>query len=78
MTVGQSKAKIYGEKDMKITFADVAGVDEAKEELREVIEFLKTPENSPPRRKDSQRDLIRRPAGNRQDSLARAVAGEAG
>ena len=45
MTVGQSKAKIYAEKDTKVTFADVAGVDEGKEELREVIEFLKTPEN---------------------------------
>jgi cell division protease FtsH len=44
MTVGQSKAKIYAEKDTKVTFADVAGVDEAKEELREVIDFLKTPE----------------------------------
>ena len=44
MQVGQSKAKIYVEKDIKVTFADVAGVDEAKEELREVIEFLKTPE----------------------------------
>src|SRR5512140_1697964 len=44
MQVGQSKAKIYVEKDIKVTFADVAGVDEAKEELQEVIEFLKTPE----------------------------------
>ena len=44
MTVGQSKAKIYAEKNTKVTFADVAGVDEAKDELREVIEFLKTPE----------------------------------
>src|SRR6185295_4698972 len=39
MTVGQSKAKIYAEKDTKVTFEDVAGVDEAKEELREVIDF---------------------------------------
>ena len=44
MQVGQSKAKIYMEKDIKVTFADVAGVDEAKEELQEVIEFLKTPD----------------------------------
>ena len=42
MTVGQSKAKIYAEKDTKVTFADVAGVDEAKEKLREV-EKLKVP-----------------------------------
>ena len=47
MQVGQSKAKIYVEKDIKVTFADVAGVDEAKDELREVIEFLKTPEKFP-------------------------------
>src|SRR5260370_25186584 len=44
MTVGQSKAKIYMETDVKVSFADVAGVDEAKEELIEVIEVLKTPE----------------------------------
>src|SRR3990172_2580560 len=44
MTVGKSKAKVYMEKEVKVTFADAAGVDEAKEELREVIEFLKTPE----------------------------------
>ncbi len=42
MKLGKSKAKIYAEKDTKVTFADVAGVDEAKEELREVIEFLQT------------------------------------
>src|SRR5207249_1230772 len=44
MTVGRSKAKIYMEKEVKVGFDDVAGVDEAKEELREVIEFLKTPQ----------------------------------
>jgi cell division protease FtsH len=44
MTVGQSKAKIYMEREVKISFVDVAGVDEAKQELQEVIEFLKTPE----------------------------------
>src|SRR5690348_8146080 len=43
MNVGRSKAKIYVEKEVKDTFADVAGVEEEKDELREVIEFLKTP-----------------------------------
>ena len=43
MAVGKSKAKIYVETDTKVTFDDVAGVDEAKEELKEVVDFLKTP-----------------------------------
>src|SRR3974390_3008795 len=44
MAIGKSKAKIYMETDTKVTFADAAGVDEAKEELKEVVEFLKNPE----------------------------------
>jgi hypothetical protein len=43
MSFGKSRAKIYAEKEKKITFTDVAGIDEAKEELKEVVEFLKTP-----------------------------------
>ena len=38
--MGKNKVKIYDRKEMKTTFADVAGVDEAKEELREIVEFL--------------------------------------
>ena len=56
MSFGKSRAKIYAEKDKKITFADVAGIDEAKEELKEIVEFLKNPGKvSTPRRKDPQR-----------------------
>ncbi|HSB44713.1 MAG TPA: ATP-dependent zinc metalloprotease FtsH [Nitrospira sp.] len=79
MQVGQSKAKIYMEKDIKITFADVAGVDEAKEELREVIEFLKTPDKfTKLGGKIPKGILLVGPPGTGKTLLARAVAGEAG
>ena len=79
MTVGQSKAKIYAEKVTKVTFADVAGVDEAKEELREVIEFLKTPEKfTRLGGKIPKGILLIGPPGTGKTLLARAVAGEAG
>ncbi|THI84883.1 MAG: ATP-dependent zinc metalloprotease FtsH [Nitrospira sp. CG24A] len=79
MTVGKSKAKIYAEKDTKVTFADVAGVEEAKEELREVIEFLKTPERfTRLGAKIPKGILLVGPPGTGKTLLARAVAGEAG
>ncbi len=79
MTVGQSKAKIYMEKEVKVTFNDVAGVDEAKIELQEVIEFLKTPEKfSRLGGKIPKGILLVGPPGTGKTLLARAVAGEAG
>jgi cell division protease FtsH len=79
MAIGKSKAKIYMEKDVKVSFADVAGVDEAKTELQEVIEFLKTPEKF--RRlggKIPKGILLVGPPGTGKTLLAKAVAGEAG
>ena len=46
MAIGKSRAKVYVETDTKVTFADVAGVDEAKDELQEVVDFLKNPADS--------------------------------
>ncbi len=76
---GRSRARVYVETDTKVTFADVAGVDEAKEELQEVIEFLKTPEKF--RRlggKIPKGILLVGPPGTGKTLLARAVAGQAG
>jgi cell division protease FtsH len=79
MSIGKSKAKVYMEKEVKVTFDDVAGVDEAKEELKEIVEFLRSP-------KDYGRlgarvpkgVLLVGPAGTGKTLLARAAAGEAG
>jgi cell division protease FtsH len=79
MSVGRSKAKIYVERDTKTTFADVAGVEEAKAELVEVVDFLKD-------RKAYGRlgarmpkgVLLVGPPGTGKTMLAKAVAGEAG
>lgn len=78
MSIGKSKAKIYMEQDVTVRFADVAGVEEAKIELQEVIEFLKTPEKfSRLGGKIPKGILLVGPPGTGKTLLAKAVAGEA-
>ncbi len=78
MSVGKSKAKVYVESDTKVTFEDVAGVDEAKAELREVIDFLKNPkEYGSLGARMPKGILLVGPPGTGKTLLARAVAGEA-
>ena len=79
MAIGRSKAKVYVETDTKTTFADVAGVDEAKDELREVVEFLKHPaQYGRLGARMPKGILLVGPPGTGKTLLARAVAGEAG
>ena len=78
MSIGKSKAKIYMEKDINIRFDDVAGIDEAKEELQEVIEFLKTPQKFQRLGgKIPKGVLLVGAPGTGKTLLAKAVAGEA-
>jgi cell division protease FtsH len=78
MSVGRSKAKVYVETDTKVTFDDVAGVDEAKEELKEVVSFLKNPqEYGRLGARVPKGILLVGPPGTGKTLLARAVAGEA-
>ena len=79
MSLGKNKAKIYMEDEVGVRFEDVAGVDESKQELKEVIEFLKEPERfTRVGGKMPRGVLLVGPPGTGKTLLAKAVAGESG
>jgi cell division protease FtsH len=79
MAIGKSRAKVYVETDTKVTFRDVAGVDEAKSELQEVVAFLRDPKSfGRLGARIPKGVLLIGPPGTGKTLLARAVAGEAG
>ena len=79
MSVGKSRAKVYVERDTGVTFADVAGVDEAKAELQEIVAFLKDPQGYGRLGARMPKGiLLVGPPGTGKTLLAKAVAGEAG
>lgn len=79
MSIGKSRAKVFVEKETKVTFNDVAGVDEAKDELVEIINFLKNPADyGRLGGRVPKGILLVGPPGTGKTLLARAVAGEAG
>ncbi|MBE0413504.1 ATP-dependent zinc metalloprotease FtsH [Yoonia sp.] len=79
MGFGKSKAKLLTEKHGRVTFDDVAGIDEAKEELEEIVEFLRNPQKfSRLGGKIPKGALLVGPPGTGKTLLARAIAGEAG
>jgi cell division protease FtsH len=78
MSFARSRAKIYADDEVKVRFADVAGVDEAEEELKEIVEFLKTPKKyTNLGGRIPKGALLVGPPGTGKTLLARAVAGEA-
>jgi cell division protease FtsH len=79
MAFARSKAKAYGQEEVEVTFEDVAGIDEAVEELKEVVEYLKSPEKyQRVGGRIPKGVLLVGPPGTGKTLLARAVAGEAG
>lgn len=79
MSIGKSKAKIYVQSNTQVTFDDVAGVDEAKEELQEIVDFLRAPEKYQKLGgKMPKGVLLVGPPGTGKTLMAKAVAGESG
>ncbi len=79
MAIGKSRAKVYVETDTGVSFADVAGVDEAKEDLKEVVDFLQHPQEYGRLGAHIPKGvLLVGPPGTGKTLLAKAVAGEAG
>ena len=79
MAFGRSRGKMYAQEDIGVTFEDVAGIDEAVEELREVVEFLKSPEKFQRLGARIPKGvLLIGPPGTGKTLLAKAIAGEAG